>query len=190
MGLDDRLWYLLLGCLIGFVLGYITRALRDIKEELQEVDETVHKLKDESGITRFPVVANIALALVVMTTVYAAFLSQKASNEVEENQLTIEKITKCNQMYLAKTVEALNERTTYSLAQARANVDLQGAQAELLRRILVEPPPTQEVGRDALRDYFEGGVQSYIEVNERALAKYIENPYPTTEDIEACLRSD
>lgn len=189
MGLDDRLWYLLLGCLIGFVLGYITRALRDIKEELQEVEHVVRK-KDERGFMRYPLVADLALILVVVVTVYAAFASQKASNDVKDAQDRIAQVTKCNQVYLTRALEALNERSTYSSDQAKANVNLQQKQLAFLTILLDVPPPTPAEGRKALTDYYKAvqeGLEKFIDLSGKTLAKYRANPYPTEDELQACL---
>lgn len=91
MDLGDRIGWLILGCLIGFVLGYIARSLRDIKEELDEVDELV---KHVSGADNEQAEArkkewwqrrlrgpDFALLAVVVITAYAAFMSQSASND-------------------------------------------------------------------------------------------------------------
>lgn len=189
MGLDDRLSYLLLGMLVGFVLGYITKALREIKEEIGHVDETVKRQKNERSFMRFPLVADAMLLVVLGITVYAAFSSQKTNNELSDTQDYIARITFCNQEYLAGTIAALNERTTYSTEQARANVKLQIEQGELLAFLLTEPPPLESEGREALRDYFQSGVQNFILVNERALEKFRQNPYPTEDELQACLEN-
>lgn len=189
MGLDDRVTYLILGMAVGFILGYITKALREIKEEIKQVDKTVKRQRNERGFMRFPLVADAMLLVVLSITVYAAFSSQKVSNDVTDTQDLISRVTFCNQEYLADTISALNERTTYSTEQARANVKLQEEQTELLAFLLTEPPPDESAGREALRDYFQSGLQNFINVNERALAKYEENPYPTEDELQACLEN-
>lgn len=189
MGLDDRVLYLFLGMFAGFILGYITKSLREIKEEIEQVDAAVKRQKNERGFMRYPLVADAMLLLVLGITVYAAFSSQRVSNDVTDTQDLISRVTFCNQEYLSDTISALNERTTYSTEQARANVKLQQEQAELLGFLLTEPPPAEAEGRMALRDYFQSGVQNFIIVNERALVKYRENPYPTEEELQACLEN-
>ena len=187
MGLDDRLMYLLLGVCVGFILGYITRTLREIKEELYEVDGRVSRKRDDAGFMRYPVVADVMVVLVVVITVWAAFASQRASNEVRDNQDQIARITECNQVFLSRTIQRLNERTEYSGEQARANVQLQTEQAKLLAALLVQPPPTAVEGRAALEEYYESGVRDFIEANDKALKIYKENPYPTEEELSDCF---
>lgn len=187
MGLDDRLWFLLVGAAIGFVLGYITRALREIKEELHDVEEIVKRDRGERGSALYSFVSNLSLVIALALTVYAAIVSQQASNDVRDTQDRMTQVVRCNQAYLAEALSALNERSTYSTQQARANVKLQKAQAHLLKILLTEPPPSELRGRRVLRSYFEQGVLNYIDVNSKAIKKYEMNPYPTEEDLWSCM---
>lgn len=106
MEFDERLGWLLLGCAIGFIMGYIVRSLHDIKEELHKVDNHVTH-RDERGIMRFPLAANTALVIVVCITAYAAFKSQKASNDVKDTQDDLAHVALCNQQYLKAQAEFL-----------------------------------------------------------------------------------
>jgi hypothetical protein len=186
MGLGDRLGWLLLGCLIGFVLGYIVRYLHEIKEELDEVDHVVRKSHNEDGFVRNPIVLDVTLLLVVALTVWAAFASQKASNEVQQSQKTISRITFCNEQYLSKTIEALNERTTYSQEQANSNVALQRAQARFLTVVLTDPPVSKVQSKAALGQYFDA-LTKFVTVNGKADQKIENYPYPTNTELEDCL---
>lgn len=91
MDWNERLGWLLLGMLAGFVLGYIVRSLREIKEELDEVRDLEREIVDhhpdkkEDGWARPRLVDDIALGVVILLVAFSAFLSQKASNDVEEN---------------------------------------------------------------------------------------------------------
>lgn len=189
MSLDERLKWLIIGCVIGFILGYIVRALQGIKEELVEV-ETI--LKDEPrkrndhGFMRYPVIADFALLVVVLMTVWAAFASQHATNQVHEQQKAQARITSCTNEYLAKTIEALNERTTYTLDQAQTNVKLQEAQKNYLK-FLTHIPPYPEVERAAaLRDYV-ARLSDFVEVSIKNTAKVSANPYPTPTEFSDCV---
>lgn len=186
MGLDDRLGWLLLGCIIGFALGYIVRYLQEIKEELDEVDRVVKKNHNEDGFVRNPIVMDIALLFVVVLTVYAAFSSQQASNDVQASQDRIARITFCNQQYLSKTIQALNERTTYTQDQARANVDLQRAQGRFIGILLKNPPVADREVKDALTNYFTA-LTTFVTVNSKADAKVDTYPYPTNDELQNCL---
>lgn len=188
MDLTDRLSWLIFGCLIGFVLGYIARYLQEIKQELDEVDQIVKqdRKRDERGIMRYPILADIVLLLVVIMTVWAAFASQKASNEVEDAQDRISRITACNQEYLAKTIKALNERTTYTRQQVEANVKLQRAQATFIAVILEDPPASDSRRGEALRHYFKA-LTDFVSVNSKADAKAENYPYPTNDELSSCI---
>lgn len=97
MEFDDRVKWLLLGCLIGFVLGYIVRSLKDIKEELHEVDDVLKGAcgipNDEQGSIRIPRMQEIGLFIVVLLTVYSSF--QAGYTNMRLNK-TVNCITKYN----------------------------------------------------------------------------------------------
>jgi hypothetical protein len=130
MAFDERMQFLLLGMAIGFVLGYLVRLIKDIKDELDEVKEEIeevlpktHQPRDEKGFMRFPLVADIALLLVVGLAFFAAVASQKASNDLSHT-------VQCNQSYLR-------------------------AQADFLSVILQDDPPaTPRQQRVALQKYY------------------------------------
>lgn len=188
MDMTEKLMWLAFGAAIGFVLGYIVRSLREIKEELDEVDELVKRHSDERGSVNFEVLRNALLFLVLVVTVWAAFASQQSSNEVEKNQKSIDKITSCNQEYLDKTIRALNERTEYSTQQARTNVDLQRSQSRFLSLLLLQPPATDERVQEALRVYFDT-LNEFVEIASRSAVKTAAYAYPTPEELSSCLNN-
>jgi len=189
MPLNDRIGWLIVGCVVGFVIGYLVRSLREVKEELDEVKHTVdsheHAL-DERGSFKLPEFRNVVLLLVVGITVYAAFASQLASNNVRDQQQQVERVTACNQEYLDRTITAINERTTYSTAQAEANVELQRAQSAYLGLMLSDPPLSDDRLQAALQDYFQS-VGKFIDLAGRTAEKAQTNPYPTTTELTDCL---
>lgn len=199
MGLDDRLLYLLLGMAIGFVLGRFTRSLRDIKEELDEVDELVKEHNDpnhhrnEGGFVKPTGVGGIALLIVIVVTVGGAFFAQKAANdaqsaiqEQDRAQDRLIRVTRCNAAYLSKTIAALNERTTYTGQQAHANVDLQKDQFTFFNLLLHRPPYPADKQFSAAQDY-KGSLQQFLEVAGKAQDKAKQNPYPTNKELNRCL---
>ena len=199
MSLNDRLTYLILGCLIGFVVGYVVRSLRDIKEELDEVDDMVKDIdnkrkRDERGIVRTVLAMRVSLALVVILTAFAAFQSQQASNSTESQQkqmkiaqAQLEQVTQCNKTVLRQALVALNERTTYSEAQVNANVDLQTSFAELLTTILHQLPSPDKKRTHATHQYYQD-LTNFVSVADKTKAKQRENPFPTDEQLNACLQ--
>jgi len=98
MDLMDRLMWLLLGCLIGFVLGYIVRSLQDIKEKVDEIDEVVTDAPskwepNERGFMRLPRFAELSLLLVIALTVWASFATARVNAQLNN---TIDCITNYN----------------------------------------------------------------------------------------------
>lgn len=208
MSLDDRLWCLLLGILIGYFLGRFTRKLDKIENEVHEVDEIVktnveRRRRNEAGFMRYPVVSDVAVLLTVLLTCFAAFVTQRNSNEVEESQrelasaqqqleatqVQLTLVTRCTQTYLGSTIEALNERTTYSGDQIRANVEVLKSQAKALQVIVGPPPPTPAAADAATREYIERLIK-FFDVNEAQLNRVINTSYPTIQEFSNCLTRD
>lgn len=196
MDLLERAIFLAIGGGIGFILGFIVANLRDIKEEVDEVLDIEKRtrglptrhIRDERGFMRHPVIADAMLLLVLVLTVWAAFGSQKASNDVQATQDDIQTVTTCNQKFLGELLIAVNERTTFTADQARANIRLQTSQSKFLAILLADPPKTDLVQDQALRLYYTN-LTEYVKVNGQAAKKAEENPYPTIEDFNYCLEN-
>lgn len=201
MELSERLEWLLLGAAIGFILGYIVRTLREIQEELHEVDEIVTERKrDESGFKR-PSLQNVALFLVIGLVAFSAFQSQRSSNTSNETSKTVaaQQITlgsfqddlqhneTCNSQILFDVVKAITERTTYSSAQADANINLVKAQYHLITKAQ-DLALTPEEGQ-ALFQAYVAQVKTFLKLAKQTQNKQLQNPYPTPEDLTTCLQS-
>lgn len=190
MGWPERLEWLMLGCIIGFILGYIVRTLREIKEELDEVDDIVkadHGLpKSERGAIHTPTIAGFMLLVVVAITAWAAFASQQASNKVQATQDQLARVTSCNKAYLSKTIATINARTRYSQRQAVANVELQKSQARFVTLILHEPPYSEQRRRDAFTEYLND-LNTFINTSSDQANTVEQNPYPTTDELDSCI---
>lgn len=115
MDFSDRMEWLFLGCLIGFVVGYIVRSLREIKATVDEVDDIVKQNKDEHGALSWKTASNLSLFLVVALTVWAAFVSQKASNDVEESYQR-DTIARCESSQDVRVVQRATVDAIYTLA--------------------------------------------------------------------------
>lgn len=186
MSLDDRILTFALGCLVGFVLSYVVTQFR-------------HE-RAVQGKGRWPTGNQAALMLVVMLTAFAAFASQKASNDSEDalvridkqqkdlimTQERIERVSVCNQEFLTKTIVALNERTTYTSSATAANVALQKAQSTFLQVFIVEPPATPEQFNAAL-DLYLKKLKDFTTLAGLSADKVEKNKYPTADDLTACL---
>lgn len=144
-----------------------------------------HK-SDERGIMRYPLVQDIALLLVIALTVWAAVSSQYATNDVQNTQRRLDRVSTCNQEYLSKTIGALNQRTSYFQAQSDANVRLQKAQSSYIDIFFQQPPPGTPAAVNALRKYFDA-LTKFLRVSEQSARKAKENPFPTNRDLNTCL---
>ena len=191
MGWPERLEWLLLGCMIGFILGYIVRTLRDIKEELDEVDDMIkedHGIErnSERGALHAPTAAGVMLIVVVLITVWAAFASQKASNDVKATQDQLARVTQCNKDYLSKTINTINSRTRYAQRQAIANVELQKSQSRFVALLLKQPPPSERQAHDAFVEYLND-LNTFINTSSDQANVVVKNPYPTVDDLDSCI---
>lgn len=206
MDLDERLSWLAIGCLVGYCLGYLRSiiiTLKDIKEELDEVDDIVkHRDRDERGTMKRPSWQNIALFVVVLLTVFASFQSQVASNRsdqaadrannISEKVIQLQREEKqnvdCLTQVLFDAINALNERTTYSSAQIDANIQLIQGQLDWLSK--AQNPNLSQDEQLLLFQEYVTQVQQFIELSNQTKAHQNQFPYPTAEDLKACLTED
>lgn len=142
---------------------------------------------------------SIALAIVVIATLWAALQSSSASNHATEavskvaeqnvsltnqqHQLTA--IQTCTQRILFRAIDALNQRTQYTGAQADANIDLQRSQLRLLLKGL-NPKSTQSEREAAFHNYVDD-LQNFVTVVTQAQNSQTNNPYPTPAQYARCL---
>lgn len=178
MTFDDRLSWLMVGCLIGFTLGYIVRTFHEFHEETHHLTKT----KNEYGFVRYPIVMDVALLTVVVLTIWAAFASQAASNDAEKNQKEIARVSYCNHIFLEKTIKALHARTDYSNTAIDSNVELQKAQEKFLR-VAFREPSNPKVVNAAVQEYLDS-LAVFIAASE-AFINF--EAYPTNEEFLDCL---
>lgn len=216
MDLNDRALYLILGMVLGAVLGYVARMLQeiqkdvvgvsnevhDIKEEVDEIDSIVktRRVRDEGGFMRIPVVADILLISVLAMTVWAAWSTGSTNNKLEAaisdisanqkkddaQELRIQKVTSCTLEFTSRTIEALNERTTFTGSVASANSEVLQAQQDFLEIILQIPPPSDKDALAALRTY-TNAVAQYNVLADKSEGKRNEFAYPTNKELATCL---
>lgn len=201
MELDDRVGWMLLGCLIGFGFGYIVRFLQEIrdrlnevKEELDDVDEKVTEVDKivkknhpgDAGFMRHRYVADILMIIVLVIVAWSAFASQRASNQVTGTQDEFVIVSVCNQRFLAETIDALNQRTAYTQQQIQANTAVQNDQADLWRLLLEQPPKPEETRRMAAEEYLKS-LEEFLAVSEKTSSTVQDNPFPDITDLRRCL---
>lgn len=187
MGAWERLGWMLFGMAVGFVAGYIVRALRElkddvheIKEELDEVDDIVkHKLTGDDGFMSNRLVADTVMVVVLVMVLISTVVSIRTSSQVEEN-------ADCSLDIFEKTIIALNERTEFTSAQARSNVDLQTDQKEFFELLLRKPPEPEARRSQAAQDYLDS-LEEFVELSSKTAVKVDNYPYPTNKELQACL---
>jgi hypothetical protein len=193
--MDTRILYLLIGCGIGFVLGYIVRSIREIKEKVEEVDLHVrehdeHKPPNDpndGGFVLPKFVGQVALLLVVLLTAWSAFASQKATNDIKDTQAAQKRATSCTVTFLRTTISALNQRTTYTVAQANANVSLQQSFEKIVDLSLRKTPKvTPDEARRAVEEY-SISLKAFLSLSQANSQKIVQNPYPTAHELQICL---
>lgn len=210
MAFDDRLQFLLLGLAIGTVFGYLIRLLQDVKdrvqdvkedvmdvktdvqdvkEELDEVDTIVKRIEhhDEGGFVK-PSLTAIAMLLIVGLTAFAALVSQQASNKAEAVVAKNEIISDCNNKILSEALDALNERSTYTVSQTQANVNLQTDFARFMNILLHQPPYDEETRLDAATKY-QRSLNNFVEVAHKSTEILLEHQYPTENDLVNCIQN-
>lgn len=130
MTISDRLFFLLLGCFIGFVLGYIVSQLRCIRRE-------IHMNHNDDGLARRPVILNICLAIVVGLTVWASVVSQISSNRSND---AIDQVQRSDRVSCANANET--RKANRALWDFIFEVSISNQK--------VEPPPRQAKFQDRL----------------------------------------
>lgn len=185
--LGERILFLAIGGVMGFVLGYIVRSITCLRNDVEEIKH--HSHPKDAGLSRKPVILDVVLLFVVCLTVFASFQSQKASNRVSDSQARIERVSACTLTFLSKTITALNDRTTYTGEQADKNIELQKAQARYLNFVVHKPPPSMHEALKAFRQYLSA-LTNFITVSEKNHDAITTNPYPTSLELQRCLNGE
>lgn len=179
---------------IGLLIGYAIGRLQDNHKMIKEMWMERRRKHDERGIVKHRVLADVTLLIIIVITVWAAVQSQIAVNKVTENQEAVErqyqiraKENACISSVLFATVQALNERTSFTVAQAEANVALQRAQAEMLGYFLDLPPDATEEERRAVTTRYFEALTDFINLSVQTQDKAEEFKFPTEEEFIACL---
>lgn len=186
MDYTDRILWLLLGCFIGFVLGYIVRSLQEIKEEVDEIielekDRLPNKKrslkKDERG-TMKPRVSHLALFLVVGMSVWASFQTAYVNQQLKHT-------SECMTQYNTRLGLALSSRDSAIKAGTASEINLWTQYGQLYKQAKAHPkrlPALQEQLNDAITNHRV----SLIELQE---TRY-DNPYPDPDVLKECKENE
>lgn len=216
MDLDDRAFYIIVGMAIGAVLGYFTRILQEIRQDVVVLNNDVHEIKeevdeidtivklgherDERGEAQPSLIYRLVLVSVIAMAVWASFTTNATNNKLEnalteiqnnqaaddQQEIRIQKVTSCTLEFTSKTIQALNERTKYAGKATDANARVLQAQQDFLEIILKIPPPSDQEALAALRTY-TNAVGNYNVIADKNKKKRLRYAYPTNEELEACL---
>lgn len=219
MDLNDRVFYVILGCVIGFFLGYFVRLIQDVgkiqkamtlvgaevhdmKEEVDEIniDMKDRRRRNEDGFMRVPLIADLLVVLVLSLTFWAAYTTGETNNHLEKavsdiqavqdtaakQDKRIERISQCTLQFTSKTLTALNQRTTYSVDLAQANIEVLQAQADFLKIVLIIPPVSPTDSRAALQVYVTA-LDQFNNIAEKNKDKITTYEFPTNEELAQCL---
>lgn len=176
MELGERIGWMLLGMAVGFVLGFIVARLREIKEEVHEIDTIVKesRKRNDRGFMRFPLVADALYFLVLMIVVWGALAAQKAANQAEGTQ-------ECIKQFNARQGFALNNRDEAIKAGTQAEIDLWTTYNDLYQAAKQRPkeiPALQEQLNEEIFEYRKK-LERLQEVRERF-------SYPDPDIIKDC----
>jgi hypothetical protein len=127
----------------------------------------------------------IAWLLIIALIFFSVLATAITNSRLADAQSGLIRSQDCTQQFLGATVNALNERTTYTTAQANANSDLQHAQLKFIAT-LANKKHTQSDAESAFTDYFHA-LKHYNTLVALSAGKADRFPYPTTDDYRACL---
>jgi ABC-type cobalt transport system substrate-binding protein len=173
------------GGIIGYIIGYIRGARR--------MDSVNRNERGEAGIMRFPIIADIMLGVCVAATLYAAWVSSNAADDsgkaidaIQSNNATRDLENQCTVAFNTTTGRALEDRTKFTTAQARANIELQKSQLPLVQAIF-NPPKTEAEGFKVARDYLNA-LEHFVKIANKNIVTVHNNPFPTVASYRQCLR--
>lgn len=184
MELCDRLLWLFGGMVLGYIIAYF----QTIQGEVNDVQKHIKgRGKDEAGFMRYPVLADVLYLFALLVVLWGAFSAQKATNDVQALSEKNDQMATCNRIYLGALLDAVQPRTTASLEQADANAKLQKSWYQFVRFQLHLPPYPEDDQRAKANLYAES-LKAFLKAAEESKAKNVQNPYPTGDQLDACIR--
>jgi len=135
---------------------------------------------------RHPLIADIAMLLVVGLTVVASFVSQKASHDSNQAVQSQSRVVYCSKKVLSEALDVLNERATYSSKQISANIQLQTDFSKFFNLLLHQPPFSAKKQLDAAQKY-QKSLNEFVKISSKNKHKVESNPFPTDDELDLCL---
>lgn len=172
--MSERLQWLLVGCSIGFILGYAVRSFYEIHGEKKRAADKRAKQRDEVGFTSSKLLNNIALVLALGLTMFATLATAQLNNELQKN-------ARCNGSFLKANLDAESTRARYFKNQVDANIQLQKEQSDFLEELFT-PGNEQQLDDKAAKSYLSS-LRWFIEISKNV--RQLE-PYPTVEELQSC----
>lgn len=190
MGLNDRLFYLILGILIGLAWDKLDRLVKkvdEMKEELDEVDEIV-KQRNEGGYMHSRVIRDVIVGILLVATSFAAISAGIAKEHSDDALDRSETQGYCSQQLLGKLLISVNERGEQTKPLSQSNISLQTSFKNLMD-VLVHIPPYSEARREKEIQSFRDDQNTYILKAHKQLSDVKKNPLPTIEEYKKCLHA-
>lgn len=149
-------------------------------------------MEDKTERRRARAVTNgVALAVVVIFTAFGAIQSSVTSSKVSDQQAAMEQSDRrddaestCTSRVLFQTINALVQRTTFTVSASESNVDLQRAQLELLNT----PQDATIEEQTAAFAKYTNALRQFVEASTGQQNQIKNNPFPTPEQYTACLK--
>lgn len=203
MALDDRLFYLLLGILIGLAMSKIDNISKKVdvmKKELDEVDEIL-KNSSNKGFMHIRVVRDVIVGGLLLATSYSAIQSGIAKNHSDDAVLQataaavesknaaerVQNIGSCNRKILADLIISVNERAANVRGLGATNIEFQQSFRNLFGLLIHVPPFSQADQTKASHQFFKDQ-NTYIHKAQLQLSDVVKNPLPTIKDYNVCLK--
>lgn len=183
MALSERLGWLLLGMIIGFVLGIIVARLRAIEEKVDAVDEHVKETQRKvspgsSGFMRQPLGTGMLYFLALLIVFWGTVAGQLALNRVDHTQM-------CIKQYNIHQGRALTTRDDAIKAGTQSEINLWTRYAELYAQAKKDPkkiPQAQEALNRA--------IMSHRDALQETQSTRDSNPYPDPDVLVNCAEGD
>jgi hypothetical protein len=181
MDLAERAIFLIIGGGVGFILGYITARLREIKEGVDNVrdmeKEILDRDKGERGSMRVPRWSEIGLFAVLCLTVWAAFQAG-ATNANLDNTVT------CVVEYNEDQGLALEGRDQANMDGTQSEIDLWNSYEKLYKIVTSDPSKTKQVQEELNADIIKHR-DELLDIQKTREA----NPYPDPAFVTTCKES-